>query len=710
MLYNTVEYSLSHNEYGTLIIEEPIGWSTDLKEIQRSTKNFSTITKYSTNLEFVKSGAKFITQVYSIYGLETSIILKKRVIHPHESEMVERYSAILDGYTYESEDGKVKISALESDLNAKLKAVGGDKTELETTEAFNGNNIGTLYKHRAYIEGKNLLFISRWDKKQDLFQVYHTHLQEHLKYAIPLNNYANSDDQAFNTQEPYLVQDGSNTYGYGNADQNACFYSIATHTFNANLTIDINIDVTATNEAQEIIDQLKKASINLDLVTFEDKSGTGGDQHTFLSVENLATFTGDSTTKNVTYYDRRTLNVITGRSYALVLRSDYTKDGIFTAVLNYNLNATNIVFEEQSHIDGSQSDVILPYELFNRLLQKITGRTDNIVLSDYFGRTDVGYDQDGAGAYLGIASGFYARQFKDRYLSTSWNEAIESYMVAANISYSIEKKGYSEYVRIEPLEYFFTQDKISLPNVVDDVKTSVANEYAYSSIDIGYEKGADQYEEAVGLDEFNGKHVYTTPLLRTETKFEKMSKYRADMTGFEFARRMPEYLFPTDDTDYDNDIFFLDLKTDGDAEILVQRFWADDYNSLPKNIYSPETASNLRISPKELLRRHGWFINNCLRVYPSDYIRFGSAIGNSQIELDGEKGSDNVEISSLEKSKFNCFFITFTYKTDYYLEQEISDKINGIIEFRDESGKVYQCRLIEFKDNKYKCLLINGLQ
>ena len=91
-IYDSVQYTLSHEDYGTLVIEEPIGWQTDLKEIQRSTKNFSTITKFSTNLEFVKSGAKFITNVYANYGLEAKIILKKKVIHPTESEMVERYS------------------------------------------------------------------------------------------------------------------------------------------------------------------------------------------------------------------------------------------------------------------------------------------------------------------------------------------------------------------------------------------------------------------------------------------------------------------------------------------------------------------------------------------------------------------------------------------------------------------------------------------
>ena len=100
-LYNIVEYSLSNDAYGTLIIEEPIGYTSDLFEIKKSKKNFSTITKYSTNLEFILKGANFIKNVYDNLGYDAEITLKKIGIHLTKSEVQNLYSGILDGYTYE---------------------------------------------------------------------------------------------------------------------------------------------------------------------------------------------------------------------------------------------------------------------------------------------------------------------------------------------------------------------------------------------------------------------------------------------------------------------------------------------------------------------------------------------------------------------------------------------------------------------------------
>ena len=710
-LYDTVQYTLSHENYGTITIEDPIGWESDLKEIQRSTKNFSTITKFSTNLQFMGKGAKFIKSVYSIYGMEANIILKKFVIHPNESELVERYVSILDGYTYEIEDDIIKINALESDLNAKLKSLGSEKFELENTEAFNGNNIGTLYKKTALIDGKALLLVSQWNKREEKFIVDHESDdflddKNHRKYAIPVNNFANSDDQAFSVTEPYLVPDGGNKWGYGNAFANNCFYSMATHDLTPTITIDIDLEIMRIDDDGNIIkNRLESGEFNLDLVRYFDDTDGNGNTHKFLDAVNLKTFTGDNTIKTVQYRSIAKVEILEGESLAIVLRSDYYGDKKLTCVVN----KADITLTEDSYVEPSQCEVIQPFELFNRLLHKITGRTDNVLISDYFGRKDLGYSEDGEGSRLCIASGFNARNFIDKNTPTSWNDAIESYMVASNISYTIERKGFTEYVRIEPLSYFFSSKKTYLDKIIDDVKIEVAKEYSYSGIEIGYEEGGDEYEEAVGLDEFNGKHTYTTPLLKSDSKLSLISKYRADMTGFEFARRKPQQFFPTEDTQYDNSIFFLDLKTDGISDVLVQRKYEDDYTDIPINVYSPQTATNLRLSPRELLRRHGWFINNCLWAYSDNYIRFNSAIGNEKLILDGEAANDNIKINTLDSAKFSNFFINFTYKTDFYLEQEISDNINGIIEFKDSKGTVYQCRLIEFKSNKYKCLLINGI-
>jgi hypothetical protein len=42
-------------------------------------------------------------------------------------------------------------------------------------------------------------------------------------------------------------------------------------------------------------------------------------------------------------------------------------------------------------------------------------------------------------------------------------------------------------------------------------------------------------------------------------------------------------------------IFFFDLKLENN--LLAQRKWQDDFEKAPTGIFSPETATNLRLSP-----------------------------------------------------------------------------------------------------------------
>src|SRR5690606_19502912 len=98
---------------------------------------------------------------------------------------------------------------------------------------------------------------------------------------------------------------------------------------------------------------------------------------------------------------------------------------------------------------------------------------------------------------------------------------------------------------------------IRLPYQVSKVKRTVDHSNYFQSIDIGYEKGGE-YEEAMGLDEFNIRNTYTTCIRKIDNKFTQISKYRADSYGIEFARRKPFNEYSTEDTSYDQDVFFID--------------------------------------------------------------------------------------------------------------------------------------------------------
>lgn len=701
-LNHITRYELTNSAIGTKQIEAPIGWDIDVLDIQKSKKNFATVTKYSTNITFVLYGAELINTILYTQGFDADIILSKISVNELTGEEEVKYRVFLNGYTHEFEDGKMKISTIESELSSIIAVYDNEDVEIGRLESLDGVTLPELDKVTVALDGKQILLVSKWDYDDENPIVFQkTSVTTHIyAKAIPLDNYANSDDQAFGVFGSWDVNhtDGG---GYGDGSPEYCFYSIAQKDITFNLEIDVNLDFYVGTYESPTTNGLQGFRSHLSLVKYMDNSGTGGTQHDFVSEENLADFDDGDTIANITYYGNEERTLLEGESYALVLHTlmlDSDDVGV-------EVHKSNIVLTEDSYYEPSQTQAVLPFELFERLLRIMTGRSDTILVSDYFGRTDLGYAEDGEGAYIGISSGFWARQFYDRDIMTSWSDAIKSYGVIRNISYSIDKSGPREYVRLEPLDYFFNNDELELDSVIDDVKISAAKDFSFSSIKIGYEKGADEYEEAVGLDEFNGQHYYTTPIKKNKQVYEKLSPYRADMTGFEFARRKQQKFFPTTDTQYDDDIFFLDLKK-GTTSVLLQRKWDDDFSEKPSGIYSPETATNLRLSPKQLLQVHGWFLHNCLSRYNGKYIQHTGGIGNREMILDGVKESDNFLVNLFEKQKFINVDIKFSNETSFSLSNDLLDNINGILVFTGDDGIKYKMRLFEFSKNDYKGLLV----
>jgi hypothetical protein len=308
-------------------------------------------------------------------------------------------------------------------------------------------------------------------------------------------------------------------------------------------------------------------------------------------------------------------------------------------------------------------------------------------------------------------------------ITTSWKNAIKSYFATRQLSFGVERKGDLETVVIEPLSYFYPTGKVfDLPIPVKNIEISIANEFQYSSIDIGYEKGGGEYKEAMGLDEPNGKHNYTTPFKRNERKNSLLSKYRADMTGYEFARRKPKSLFPTTDTRYDSSNFLMDYKLEGG--FILQKKWDDLFIKKPVGIYSPDTATNLDLTPKRCLIHHGWWLNGGLSRYRDQDLVFSSSEGNStlvtqkagEVEI-YENGS--LSIGFLDKSKFKTEWVQFQHKIDFDLAEMINGytEVNGRLipniyfEFQAKGldNKYFKFRIFEVKpsrEGKFKLLLV----
>lgn len=74
--FDRVRYTLYNKVQGSLVIQEPIGWQSDEKELLRHEQYHGIISKFSNSSKFIGSVKDFIQLIYDIEGINAEIELK----------------------------------------------------------------------------------------------------------------------------------------------------------------------------------------------------------------------------------------------------------------------------------------------------------------------------------------------------------------------------------------------------------------------------------------------------------------------------------------------------------------------------------------------------------------------------------------------------------------------------------------------------------
>lgn len=718
--HNSVDYTI-FSKLGRREIIEPDGWESDFMEIKRSTKNGNggVVNKISTNLEFVGNGAEALTEIKDNLGSEAEAILGKTSMHPTKMKRVESYNAFLDVSKYKFKDGKVKVPAQESGLLAKINTYKSEKVELERLTALDGTPLQPLKLHRVHTEGKKifkdtLLDIEEGDEITDGFRMDFSNGNYRTgSVPIPITVRHISDEHISAPFKNHF----SSTPDEG--EVGSIFYADNDRDKILNLDIKVKSKIT-----KKLFHDINNGFLQIVLAKFKN-----GEDYDFSNRKVLYNVPIDALDGHQIDFTHPLKNYELKKGESLSLQ--WFGGGEFGGLLqngqfnvDFEETIASVRVTEDSWFPESYNKILLPYEAFERVLQINTGRTDsNLFRSECFGRKDLGYKEDGEFAYLGVSTGFGARMFEDKNITLSWNDLIQSYFATRCLAYGMEKHGDIETIIVEPLKFRFQTGKVfDLPFQAQKIERKIANEFQYSSVDVGYEKGGVDYEYLFGLDEPNGKQNLTTPFKRNERKYNLLSKFNADMTGYEIARRKPKKHFPNEDTKQDNINFLMDCKlVDG---IIVQKKWQDLFIKEPVGIYSPETATNLGLTPKQNLKYHGWFLNGGLFRYKDQNLVYGSAEGNTSLVTQSEGEIEifengNVPISMLEAPKFKTEWITFQHQIDF----ELNELINGYTEengrlipniwfewrFLNDKGQYEKCRIFDVKpkgEGKFKVLKV----
>ncbi|PKP28898.1 MAG: hypothetical protein CVU01_02725 [Bacteroidetes bacterium HGW-Bacteroidetes-18] len=724
-LRNRVRYTLKNKNFKPLEITEPIGWKDDDKEFAKIKGYDGMFTNFSNSLKFIGEGKDYILLVDALEDINGDIRLTKDVRHPKTDKWERSYDGFLDLSTLEEEDNFVTVKFNASGLEKLIKSRESEQLELERTDTLDGVEIGPILPKKVALNGrkiflKSLLEVLEVDKVSDGFRRQASDGYNEGQLAIPVTINYESDDLIHTVQKNVFEQAGHITTG----QPAGMFYA------NNNKTKDLKINIKVTCKIKPRSISASNIIMRVDLVRYG-----GGEDFNLLTRTPLYVvpnpYNMDNHIINVDYTTTNFPSLLAGESLGLY----WYGSGNFSGALfnpndylyvDFEETVASINIEEDSFYEKSISNVLLPYEVCNRLLQIITGRTDALY-SEALGRTDLGYAEDGPASLIGMTHGHWIRDFQEgdelyKKFTTSLKDFFTSFLATHNLTVGIEKIGFKERIRIEEKKFFYNRNvTIKLGKVingkfeyiqVNKVKRSKVIEHYYSSLEVGYEKGGE-YEEINGLWEYNAKSTFTTPINRLKNPLQILSKYRADLIGQEIARRKPKKDFPTEDTNYDKDIFLNDLKR-GITDVFEQRVWTDDFDQQPTGTYDPESATNLRLSPFNMLLRHGSTITSGLTKNLSEFIRYGSTTGNSNLKTKligkpeyAENG--NIEISKLEKARFVPTLIKFEYPVDFEMTQilvgssvilgKTIPNVYGLVAFKNEKGEIEKGYLDNLKPN-----------
>lgn len=735
--FDRIRYILRNINFDDEIITEPEGWKSDEVELIRSKTYHGIFQQFSNNLKFVDDGVSYINTVRQLYGINERIKLIREERNPVTDVWEQTYFGFLDLSTWESEEGKVSVKFNSGGLEQALKARESDMVEIDREITIDRYPMDPLIPITVEIDGREIFLKSDYKVKPDENSVEMTNNTNDgntrgSTVGIPLFLSSKSHENAQSVLPGGNVGDNSWDRN-GNGEVSNLFFAVSDRKrmLHIKFKIDFTVDI-------KVFDDVSSFRFWLRMAQYEN--GTDYDLK-----QNRILFTKDNYSdldnKRFSISFDETITVEEGDSLSLCFDQNYDGRSLHSSRLTIEVKdivCDNFTVEEDSFFDKSTTKSVLLYEMCDRLLQICTNQK-NALRSNILGRTDLGYLIDGKWSLVGLNHGFWIRGFDKlpipsevpkvenlfKPLTTSFKENFESLEAVFHIGAGIELEGNKEVFRIEEKSFFYNRNVlVRLPNQVKKVKRNEAPDSYFSSLQFGYEKGGD-YEEAMGLDEPNAKSNFTTVINGLKNDYSKISKFRADGYGFEFARRASVTLNNTEDTTYDNDIWLNDLKR-GINNVFLQRKWQDDFEKQPTGIFSPDTALNLRLSPFNNLLRHGWFFGAGFDKYLSDFVSYSSSTANSKLKtqlIGRPEYAENgvVQNSELEKARFVCEEIEFEHVCDYSVMKQINGttviqgntvrNIYGLIEFVNEFNEVEKGFLLSLKptgEGKFKILKMNN--
>jgi ferredoxin len=651
-------------------IEEPVGFDNFKPILRRDSKFHGVNFEFSEqNLGFYGKAYKLVTDVYNTFGIDGVLIFL--VEYNCNGAWQEFYRGALDYKRYEEVKGDgciVNVGIAQLGVPMTLKNRMETKVDLDTLSGFEGatlpaySNLGKTMS----IPSKGILLMNseKLERNVSSEQTNGSSFSGNKKYEyhiykVPFGK-ATSEFDTLDSEEAIryggdldIVNGNKN---YSKAAESAIFVNGTNKeaTFNIELKTVITVFAQFTSNTSPVEFQEFDAWFTVSI--FDNNNVMVGNHLLRRSIKTLNT---------LTYF---TINLDTSvllkpgykiAAYVEAYRIVYTSDGqnyygqnrgfLILVLTAYDSQDTYLKISYLDKTAPTTSKIYMLHEALSRTAE-VTTNNSLTVKSNYYGRKDSQINPtqaDGVGSLRCLTNGYFLRQAKltsgEPNLFISFKDLLDGLNAIDAIGYSVE----DDKLRIEPWEYFYTDNVILRCHDISEVKRKIDVNRCFSLFDIGYNKWESGTWESI--DGFHGKRQYRTKLKNIDTKSEQFCKFIADSYAIEETKRK-SILTAKDKDDvldwrYDNDTFIIDLIRDASSAIIVTVGTGDN-----NTLIDPGTVFNVDLSPSRMAARwFGWVMQamrvkrlaiggtyritpgqciqcgNCYSDYPNAFINGGSS-------------------------------------------------------------------------------------
>ena len=392
------------------------------------------------------------------------------------------------------------------------------------------------------------------------------------------------------------------------------------------------------------------------------------------------------------------------RTYAIMFK--YTKIGstsedlkIYGVLQKNGSNYLSTYFDDNlNEYPESKHRGAMVYESLKSLLEQQTDKV-NIFNSNFFGRTDLGYAENGEGSGIFITDGLLLRN------------AVDTNDTPTNLVLQFEKL-YKTLDAIYGLQMFYENGKIHIEKrdwtrnkviklTYRDISTVPLNDKIFGAIKVGNNKV--KLEDVNGTNEFNSISNFTVPIQGDNNVLDLVTEYNTDYTPVEYARRLVYVKAESLDSMFDDKVFLIAVE-------LIDGVWttktvADKYDII-NGIINPNTAFNLEFSPKRMMLNNRDFIDSLMYNSNGELVRFEKS--EDLAALISRKNSGNIIteqtdfIPDVSKAKYKPFLYQITGSVINPEEKFINR--NNLYEF-EYLGEIVRGYLWQIKDAQEETLI-----